>query len=159
MFTTKDHGEEFSGKIEPAVESGKAEMSGMSRLSFPMVSVSKRKGRKRWEKRKNEETRRAKREEGGVWKKKKARVIATGWKTDRGSREERVAFALEIGRSWRWSQPVWRTARHPVPGRASAFPTITVSTNECNAVSQPLSPSLIYFDPCRCCPRAYIWIS
>lgn len=39
MFATKDHGEKFSGKMETAVETGKAKMSGMSRLSFSRVSV------------------------------------------------------------------------------------------------------------------------
>lgn len=98
MFATKDHGEEFSGKIELAVESGKAKMSGMSRLSFPGVSVSKRKGRKEWEKRKNEETRGAKGE--GRWKLKrgrKARMIATG--REISGRTTRVVFALEIRRA------------------------------------------------------------
>lgn len=42
MFATKDHGEEFPGKIELAVESGKAKISGMSRLSFPRVNVEKK---------------------------------------------------------------------------------------------------------------------
>jgi len=58
MFATKDHGEKFYGKIELTVESGKAKMSGMSRLSFPKVSVSKREGRKKTKKaeeRRNEE--------------------------------------------------------------------------------------------------------
>jgi len=88
-------------------------------------------------------------------------VIATKRKTGReiSRRVTRVAFALEIRRADGGTDQFGEQpdTRYSVLGRASAFPTITVSTNECNAVSQPLSPSLIYFDPRRvqCSSRAY----
>lgn len=97
MFATKDHGEEFSGKIELVVESGKAKMSRMSRLSFPRVSVSKRKGIREAEERGNEDGARRERGRSSL----KEEESACDWTKDReiSRKATRVAFALEIRRA------------------------------------------------------------
>lgn len=150
MFATKDRGKEFSSKTEPAVESGKAKMSGMSRFSFPRVNGIEKK-RKKWMGRSGSARKRGglrgrkvefEKEEGGrVWLRWDER------RTEISRRASRVAFALEIRRADVGADQFGERPDTRYPDVRRLSPTITVSTNECNAVSQPLSPSLIYFDP------------